>query len=226
MGHIVGQLDAEANQDEEDIEQVRLTVPRLLVFTALIAISTCTISVLVSWVLHQRSLFPLVTISQFVDHHPACYIFRLGLVSSGVLLVLAGIMLRRRTWIWSLVLVSGVGLAGVAVVSPSENNKLHLALTGVFFGGASILESAVAMVAYQARHSWTVQHLFKEEVNPGRALRLFGGGAAFAWCCIVSIPLEVAGAFGKHSESKMCMIECTGIVHLLAFIFCLSRMVY
>mmetsp|Transcript_89788 Transcript_89788/g.232781 ORF Transcript_89788/g.232781 Transcript_89788/m.232781 type:complete len:245 (-) Transcript_89788:25-759(-) len=215
----------EQDNREKPVPAVQITAARLLMACALIGGFTCVAAIVNTVALKQRSLFPLVTISVFAKYHPAVYIFRVGLVSCGVLSWQAGILLRRRTQFWGLGLAMGVGMAGLSVVSPAENNPLHLVFAGSFFGSAAAFETGMAVEASRACQVRRLLPLFRKDVNPRHQLRWFAAGAVFAWCCILLVVIEFVGAFGKHKESNTAVIEISGVFHLLAFTFWLGRVI-
>merc|ERR1712087_257585 len=128
----------------------------------------------------------------------------------GVLSWQAGILLRWRTQFWWLGMVMGTGLAGCAVVSPPENNTVHVFFALVFFAGACVFQTAMTIEACRACHSRTLQPLFKTDLRLRRASLLMGGGSAFAWCCLLGAGLEAAGVFGKQSQTKLASFEIAG----------------
>mmetsp|Transcript_112540 Transcript_112540/g.283019 ORF Transcript_112540/g.283019 Transcript_112540/m.283019 type:complete len:246 (-) Transcript_112540:77-814(-) len=224
--HGGGQQDARAQQnrgtqtDEQNHEvkrslEAEITAGHVLQAGSGIGGSTCVIAPLITLALHQRSLLPLVTVSVYSKYYPAVYVFRVGLISCGVLYWLSGIMIRRQTEFWWLCLVMGVGLQGLSAVSPSENNSVHVAFAAIYFVGGATFLTGIAIEAYRACRSKMFHPLFKREVKPQHVFRVFWTVCVFCWCCVLGVILEVLGVFGKHSETQVAYFELSGLVCLI-----------
>jgi hypothetical protein len=151
--------------------------------------------------LGQEPAWPLRNVSQYADHVPAVWVFRVSSTCMGYLCIHLAVVLKHRAQ-WALLFVpTGICIAGAGVISYSEpplrgrlGNPLHVG----FAFGSFILMGVVEACAARAAWSWSPRPgerhpLFR---SSGRAPwpRLWAAGAVFVCLCVLITGIAQSGA--------------------------------
>ena len=163
------------------------------------------------------SFWPLTTISIYGSTLPAAYFFRAGMISTGNLIVLLALSLRKyATFKFNhrILLASGFCLIACAAISCKENNAVHTVFALVFFLLLSIFQITVA------RNLFFRLHPTKEE----RELRCYSLCAGlFVLSEILFVLLMGAHVFALPKKIVIPILEWSGVLVIIGFLFHLEK---
>ena len=157
--------------------------------------------------------WPLTTISIYGSTLPAAYFFRAGLISTGNLIILLALSLRKYATFQlnhNILLVSGVCLIACAAISCKENNAVHTVFALVFFLLISIFQITLA------RKLFLRPHPTKEE----RKLRIYSLCAGmFVLSEILVVLLMGTHIFYLPRKIVIPLLEWSGVLVIIGFLF-------
>ena len=157
--------------------------------------------------------WPLTTISIYGSTLPAAYFFRAGLISTGNLIILLALSLKKYATFQcnhNILLVSGICLIACAAISCAENNAVHTVFALTFFLLISIFQITLA------RKLFLRLHPTKEE----RKLRCYSLCAGmFVLGEILVVLLMGTHIFFLPRKVVIPLLEWSGVLVIIGFLF-------
>ena len=146
--------------------------------------------------------WPLTTISIYGSTLPAAYFFRAGLISTGNLIILLALSLKKYATFQcnhNILLVSGICLTACAAISCAENNTVHTVFALIFFLLISIFQITLA------RKLFLRLHPTKEE----RKLRIY------SLCADVRLKRDTRGVIDGDTHLLFAQKNCYTVTRMV-----------